>query len=444
MSLLGSRRFLGDYLGVNATTGFGSQIRNAANLGSNERAVFSCRAELLEHKFGRSSKLSPRIIVVTNSKFYIIAQMLVSGQPSISIEKGIPLGAIKFIGTSTCQDDWFSLGIGSQQEPDPLMTCIFKTEMFTQMQRVMPGGFNLKIADTIEYAKKPGKMQQVKVLKDSQQRADFYKSGAIHTQQGEPPSSVSRPTPKGKPVPPKPITRGKLIKPGGPNGRPSRLQGNRTAKPRPGASSARTVPQPPAAVSAASNAAASAAVPKATPIANTSAAIPSHTRNQNSTGGGATRAPPPPPAAPPAPSKIMAKVLYDFAGQTKNELSISAGDMIEIVQKENNGWWLAKTAQGQAWVPATYVEEQRPPPPPPAAKAKPAPPAPPAKRPAAARKPADLQQRDSGMSLNGASSSTDNSRSTTPQPSLGGSLADALLARKNAMQQQKNDANDDW
>ena len=108
------------------------------------------------------------------------------------------------------------------------------------------------------------------------------------------------------------------------------------------------------------------------------------------------------------------------------------------------GWWLAKTAQGQAWVPATYVEEQRPPPPPPAAKAKPAPPAPPAKRPAAARKPADLQQRDSGMSLNGASSSTDNSRSTTPQPSLGGSLADALLARKNAMQPQKNDANDDW
>lgn len=103
------------------------------------------------------------------------------------------------------------------------------------------------------------------------------------------------------------------------------------------------------------------------------------------------------------------------------------------------GWWLGKNASGQAWVPAAYVEEQAAPPP----KAKPAPPAPP-KRPAAARKPADLQQRDSGMSLNGASNSSDNSRSTTPQPSLGGSLADALLARKNAMQRQKNDENDDW
>lgn len=444
MSLLGSRRFLGDYLGVNASTGFGSMIRQAANISSNERAVFSCRGELLEAKFGRSSKLSPRIIVITNSKFYIIAQSLVNGQPSIVVEKAVPLGSIKYVGVSTCQDDFFSLGIGSQQEPDPLMNCILKTEMFTQMQRVMPGGFNLKIADQIEYAKKPGKMQQVKVLKDSQQRADFYKSGAVHTTQGESPQSGSRPTPKGKPVPPKPITRGKLIKPGGPNGRPSRLTGNRTAKPRPGANAARTVPQPPAAVSAASATPTPTPAPRPvpTPAANNTTTLPTHTKNAGSTGGGTRAPPPPPPAAPPAkPAKVMAKVLYDFAGQRENELSISAGDLIEIVQKENNGWWLAKTAEGQAWVPAAYVEEQAAAPAPPAKK--PAPPAPPAKRPAAARKPADLQQRDSGMSLNGANNS-DSSRSTTPQPSLGGSLADALLARKNAMQRQQNNADDDW
>lgn len=33
----------------------------------------------------------------------------------------------------------------------------------------------------------------------------------------------------------------------------------------------------------------------------------------------------------------MAKVLFDFQGQKDNELSIRAGDVIEIVQKENNG-----------------------------------------------------------------------------------------------------------
>jgi myosin-1 len=34
---------------------------------------------------------------------------------------------------------------------------------------------------------------------------------------------------------------------------------------------------------------------------------------------------------------MMAKALYDFSGQTSNELSIKAGEMLEIVQKENNG-----------------------------------------------------------------------------------------------------------
>jgi len=164
--------------------------------------------------------------------------------------------------------------------------------------------------------------------------------------------------------------------------------------------------------------------------------------------------PPPPPAAPPAKNKIMAKVLYDFAGQKENELTVRAGDMIEIVQKETNGWWLGKNGGSQAWVPAAYVEEQapapvvapRPPPPPPsangaAARGKPTPPQPPMKRPAAGRKPVSAQPRDSGLSLNGASGS-DNSRSNTPTPSLSNSLADALLARKNAM--QKKDDDDDW
>ena len=321
MSLLGSRRFLGDYLGVNASTGPGAQIRNSINLSTNEKAIFSCRGEVLEAKFGRSSKPSPRVIIVTPRSFYVVAQMMVNHAPQISIERTIPLGSIRSIGTSTCRDDWFSLGIGAQQEPDPLMNCLLKTEMFTQMQRVMPGGFNLKISEAIDYAKKPGKMQIVKVIKDSQQRDDYYKSGAIHTQQGEPPSSTSRPTPKGKPVPPRPITRGKLIRPGGPGGRPSRLTGNRRPQPRPGASSV-SRPTPPAAVMA-------------------SAAIPSHTRpavSQPAMRQPAVRQPPPPPpAAAPAKPKIMAKVLYDFNSTKENELSVTAGEMIEVVQKENNG-----------------------------------------------------------------------------------------------------------
>ncbi|KAK3694932.1 P-loop containing nucleoside triphosphate hydrolase protein [Podospora appendiculata] len=336
MSILGSRRFLGDYLGINASSGPGAQIRSAIGLGSNEKTVFSCRGEVLEHKFGRSSKASPRIIIVTNTKYYIVAQMLVQGHVSIVVERSFPLGAIKFTGTSTSRDDWFSLGVGSPQEPDPLLNCLLKTEMFTQMQRVMPGGFNLKIAESIEFAKKPGKMALVKVVKDAPTPHDFYKSSTIHTQQGEPPNSISRPTPKGKPVPPRPITRGKLIRPGGPGGRPARnTTSSRTPQPRPSAAtssaatSSRPVPQPPRASQARVSVGAAAALASQVGVA-------SHTRQQSSTS--SVRAPPPPPpAAPAAKPKIMAKVLYDFAGQKENEMSITKGEIIEIVQKENNG-----------------------------------------------------------------------------------------------------------
>jgi myosin-1 len=318
-SLLGSRRFMGDYIGVAAANGPGSRVRAAINLPANEKVLFSCRGELLETKFGRSSKPMPRIFVLTRSKFYIVTQQLAQKQVQIAVERAVPLGAIKFVSISICRDDWFSLGIGSPQEPDPLLVCTLKTELFTHMQLAMPGGFNLKISDSIEYAKKPNKMQLIKVVKDSNMRDDFYKSATIHTTQGEPPNSVSRPMPKGKPIPAKPFTKGRLIRPGGPGGRPSKLSnGTRNTKPvnqsyAPAASQARPVPQPAA------------------------AAIPSHTRNTSSTSSARHVPPPPPPAPPAAPKEPQYRVLYDFAGQSANELSIKKDELVTILQKENNG-----------------------------------------------------------------------------------------------------------
>lgn len=451
LSLLGSRRFMGDYLGVMSNGGasnFGTRLRNALSLG-NEKVVFSCRGEILETKFGRSSKLSARTFVVTKSKFYIVIQELVSKQLSMRIERSVSLGAIKFVSTSRCQDDWFSLGIGSPQEPDPLLVCVLKTELLTHMKVNMPGGFTLKISDTIEYAKKPGKMQLIKVVKDSTVREDFYKSGAVHTTPGEPPNSVSKPMPRAKAIPPKPFTKGKLIRPGGPNGRPSRL-GNgtkNTVRPTPQAATRPAVsqlPQQPAAVS-----------------------MPTHSRGASSSSGRAP--PPPPPAAPPRaaapPADPLYRALYDFQGATSTELSLSKDDLLTIVKKENNGWWLAKNAKGnEGWAPSAYLKEEAPPPPPPvvrhvppppppsaptkhngingaAARAKPAPP-PPAKRPAAGRKPGNPSApRDSGMSL--ASSNGGESGRSTPTPSLAGGLAEALRARQSAMQRGRDD-DDDW
>ena len=82
----------------------------------------------------------------TNKAVYIVVSALVNRQLSISSERTVPLGAIKYVGTSMLKDDWFSLGISSPSEPDPLLNCVFKTEFFTHLKRTM-ASLNLKIAE---------------------------------------------------------------------------------------------------------------------------------------------------------------------------------------------------------------------------------------------------------------------------------------------------------
>ena len=73
----------------------------------------------------------------------------VNKQISITSERTIPLGAIKYVSLSALKDDWFSLGVSSSQEPDPLINCVFKTEFITHLHNSMPGGgLNLRIGES--------------------------------------------------------------------------------------------------------------------------------------------------------------------------------------------------------------------------------------------------------------------------------------------------------
>ncbi|KAH0536750.1 hypothetical protein FGG08_006388 [Glutinoglossum americanum] len=419
-SLLGSRRFLGDYLAVAGSGPTGEMIQEAVRLGSHEKIFFSCKGDLLVSKLGRSSKPSPRILVLTSKYFHIVAQSVVNREFIIQAERSVPLGAIRFVGTSTLKDDWLSLGIGSQQEADPLINCVFKTELFTHLKNAIPGGLNLKIADSIEFNKKPGKPTVVKVIKDPAiPRDDIYKSGTIHTGPGENPRSVSKPTPKGRVVPGKPITQGKLIRPGGPPGGSSKLSqaARKRVQPqttRAAAAESRPIPQPTSQQSRIQP----TAIPQHQAV---TAAINStaHSRTQSSS---SIRAPPPPPPPPPpAPSNDPTyRAMYDFTGQSDGELSIKQNEVILVIRKEGNGWWLAKKIDSgsQGWTPSAYLEEvQRP--------AKPTPPPPPAKRPIGKKPIQPDSLRDSGAS-HFSTSSGGSATGRTGNVSLAGGLAEAV------------------
>jgi myosin I len=146
-SLLGSRRFEGDYLGVGHNGGSGEYIRDAINLSSSEPVIFSMLGETLISKLGRSSKPSPRILVLTKRSLYVVVQAMVKGEVNISAERTVPIASLKSISTSTLKDDWFALCIGSPQEPDVLLNCVFKTELFTHIKNI-GHGLNLNIAES--------------------------------------------------------------------------------------------------------------------------------------------------------------------------------------------------------------------------------------------------------------------------------------------------------
>lgn len=63
------------------------------------------------------------------------------------------------------------------------------------------------------------------------------------------------------------------------------------------------------------------------------------------------------PAATRSASSEQAVVLYDFEAGGDDELTVSEGENLTIVEKENDEWWLVRNSKGQEGVvPAQYVE----------------------------------------------------------------------------------------
>ncbi|KAF8684726.1 Myosin Large ATPase [Rhizoctonia solani] len=337
-SLLGYRRFLGDYLDVGGRSALGETIKDACGIAGGETVHFSSRCQLLVSKLGRSSKPSPRYIVLTEKAVYLAVTTAKDGRIATTLDRKVQLVTIRSVAMSNLRDDWMALNVNACEEGDPVISLEFKTEFTASLMKLTHGQANLLIGPTVEYAKKKEKKQLIKFVKDETvPRDDVYKSHTVHVPTGEPANSQSRPVPKPKPGQAKPITQGKLLRKGGPSNssRPTpKPKPKPAAQPLPGqistpTAASRSVPTPP----------------------SRSAAPP----------------PPPPPAAEPEVPTV--KVLYDFAGQP-GEMSLTKGEILELVEKDKDGWTLVKKNGTEGWAPSDYLQIVPP-------KPKPAPAAPP-------------------------------------------------------------------
>ncbi|XP_037829663.1 SH3 and PX domain-containing protein 2A isoform X1 [Kryptolebias marmoratus] len=51
-------------------------------------------------------------------------------------------------------------------------------------------------------------------------------------------------------------------------------------------------------------------------------------------------------------------VLANYEKQEPAEISLQAGELVDVIEKSESGWWFVSTAEEQGWVPATYLNSQ--------------------------------------------------------------------------------------
>ncbi|KAF9434267.1 class II myosin [Entomortierella beljakovae] len=377
-SLVSMRRYMGDYLGLNNKGGPGVLIKEAIGISDRDFVVFSARVQILVSRAMRSSKPSPRTLVLTATNMYLVISQLVGKAITMKCERTIMLNSIKAVSVSHLRDDWmiFSIDTMNPEEGDILLECDFKTELIAHLLQRSGGRISVNIGPTFEYVKKKGKNGNIKFVKDDRVNTATYKSHVVTVPSGEAADSGSWPPCERMAKPVRPITSGKLIRKGGPQ-RMNQSQGSRRppASNNNAASNARAPVQSAARTPPSSNTAA-----RTPPASSPAAAATTPAKRQ-------VPMPPAPAPAPVAPSKPMYKAIYNFESEDSGEVSFVKDDVMEILEKDDNGWWLAKRDRKEGLVPSNYLVEvpvpkpslppalpaKRQPPPPPAAAATPKP-----------------------------------------------------------------------
>uniref|UniRef100_A0A665VY31 SH3 and PX domain-containing protein 2A n=1 Tax=Echeneis naucrates TaxID=173247 RepID=A0A665VY31_ECHNA len=50
--------------------------------------------------------------------------------------------------------------------------------------------------------------------------------------------------------------------------------------------------------------------------------------------------------------------VASYERQENSEISLKAGETVDVIEKSESGWWFVSTAEEQGWVPATYLDSQ--------------------------------------------------------------------------------------
>ncbi|VEU19363.1 DEKNAAC100870 [Brettanomyces naardenensis] len=405
LSILGSRAFMGDYLGCNDKTGgFGKFLMET--IGLSEEVIFSARGQQLHSKFGRSAQRLPKVFLITRSNFVVVGEEVIERKVNYTIEETIPVKQIPKASLSSFQDDWVAINLASTSRPDLFINTMFKTELVTQLKK-LNSSLQIDVGQTVSYAKKAGKLRPVKfrVSPEAPADGDVYKSATVSVREGLPASSQSRPKPKGRSIISNAVAKYKVTL--------AATRGKAIAS----TSGVRQTPRP---------------HPKPQGLLHPQQQqqqqqqhqfVPNSVPSRQVASRKAAPPPPPPPPVKEQPKWPTFKAAYDFPGSgSPSELPVVKDTVIYVLQDAGNGWSLGKSLDEskEGWIPTAYIVKCDPP----TSKFKAVPPPPPAKKANGRAAPAASQP-------NGANGSNGND--------LVSSLAAALKEKKETESNMAND-----
>ena len=56
--------------------------------------------------------------------------------------------------------------------------------------------------------------------------------------------------------------------------------------------------------------------------------------------------------------RMSAKVLFDYSARTPQEVSVKAGEVVQIVAKHDSGWWVVELNGNKGAIPGSYCKEK--------------------------------------------------------------------------------------
>eukprot|EP01095_Lingulamoeba_sp_RSL-Kostka_P006267 TRINITY_DN195_c0_g1_i1.p1 TRINITY_DN195_c0_g1~~TRINITY_DN195_c0_g1_i1.p1 ORF type:complete len:1110 (+),score=492.52 TRINITY_DN195_c0_g1_i1:3702-7031(+) len=327
LSMASVRKFYGDYLNVKSRRSLLDAMGPSAN---SEPVIFSSKSQIVYHGgLLKKNKLSPRFLVLTNAALYLVALVKKKNIGTHVLDRRIPINSIQSASLSPLNDNYVILHV-PEEFHDAVLEVEFKTELIGWL--MAKGSLNqgsVQFSERIEYFKKKKSKNKITFLPDDGkvvfEGQSFYKQNKVKVKPGLPANSQPRSFQK----------KGfKFIGAGGGRGRGGggRGRGGR------GGRGARGGGGP--------------------PRGGRGGGPPRGGRG----GGGPPRGGPPPtrarggpPPTPSAPPEKKCRALYPYEPHEPDELQLSEGDIIVIVEQQGD-WWQGKLNGREGLFPANYVE----------------------------------------------------------------------------------------